>query len=75
MTFRAFFSGCWFGCERQHTRDAQGRLILQCQDCGSVTRVLESAVIKGPAHDQVETLGVPTGRAIRESKLTRIRRA
>ena len=41
------------------TRDEEGYLALQCEDCGSVTRVLEQPTIKGPQLHAAPVKGAP----------------
>ena len=61
MTFAAFLAGCWASHTNTYERDADGRLILRCQDCRQVTRLNESEMIRHQKPQQV--LGEPTGRA------------
>ena len=41
------------------TRDEDGYLALQCDDCGQTTRVLEQTTIKGPKHFAAPVKGAP----------------
>ena len=60
MTFLKLMSGCMFGHGDQlRTRDEAGNLVLQCSECGEVTRLLEQPVIKGPKHAVEPVKGVP----------------
>ena len=60
MTFLKLFSKCLFGHGDQlRTRDDEGYLVLQCSECGEVTRLLEQPVIKGPKHDVAPVKGAP----------------
>ena len=59
-----------FRCAFRHgdqlrTRDEDGHLVLQCADCGEVTRLLEQPVIKGPKHDVEPVKGTPIVRVKR----------
>ena len=61
MTIAALLAGCWASHTNTYDRDADGRLILRCQDCRQVTRINESEMITHAKPQHV--LGEPTGRA------------
>jgi hypothetical protein len=69
MTFLQLLSRCLFRHGNQlRTRDEEGHLVLQCADCGEVTRLLEQPVIKGPKHDVEPVKGAPIVKVRRGSK-------
>ena len=69
MTFLQLFSRCLFRHGNMlRTRDEEGHLILQCADCGEVTRLLEQPVIKGPKHEVEPVKGAPIVKVKRGSK-------
>ena len=41
------------------TRDTEGFLALQCEDCGRVKRLLQKPAIKGPKHHAPPVKGAP----------------
>jgi hypothetical protein len=60
MRFLQFFSPCLIGHGNQlRTRDHEGYLALQCEDCGAITRLFKQPVIKGPKHDVEPVKGTP----------------
>lgn len=64
MTILQLFSRCLFGHGDQlRTRDEDGCLVLQCSECGEVTRLFEQPVIKGPRHNVGPVKGAPNVRA------------
>ncbi len=66
MRFLQLLSPCIFRHgNKLRTRDDDGHLILQCADCGQVTRLLEQPVIKGPKHEVAPVKGVPMLKAKR----------
>lgn len=66
MKLSQLFSPCLFGHgHTMRTRDEEGHLVLQCEDCGGTTRLLEQPVIKGPKHYPAQVAGAPMIRATR----------
>lgn len=60
MKLSQLFSPCIFGHGHTlRTRDEEGHLVLQCEDCGATTRLLEQPVIKGPRHSPARVEGAP----------------
>jgi hypothetical protein len=60
MKFLQLLSPCLLGHgNRLRTRDEEGHLALQCEDCGQITRLFEQPVIKGPKHDADPVKGAP----------------
>lgn len=60
MTLWQLLSPCVLGHgDMLKTRDAEGRLALECVDCGHVRRVLQQPAIKGPKHCAVPVPGAP----------------
>jgi hypothetical protein len=60
MKFSQLFSPCLLGHGDQlRSRDEEGHLVLQCADCGAVTRLFAQPVIKGPKHDVEPVKGTP----------------
>jgi hypothetical protein len=60
MTFGQLLSPCVLGHGNMlRTRDEEGRLALECVECGHVTRVLQQQAIKGPKHHAVPVPGAP----------------
>ena len=67
IVWRRLVSGCWSH-DQVRARDEQGRLILVCQNCGSIHRpALEAETLKGPAHQPADVLGQPKIKAVRAS--------
>ena len=51
---------CWFGHgDTVRDRDDEGRLVLRCTECGKATRVLATAVVKGPLAQPAVVKGEP----------------
>lgn len=66
MKFLQLLSPCLFRHgNKLRTRDEEGHLALQCEDCGEITRLFEQPVIKGPKHDVEPVKGVPIFRVKR----------
>ena len=66
MTISRLFSPCVFGHGHTiRTRDEDGHLALQCEDCGDTIRIFEQPVIKGPKHSQALVEGAPMIKAQR----------
>lgn len=64
MTILKLFSRCLFGHGDQlRTRDGEGYLVLQCTECGEVTRLFEQPLIKGPRHIVEPVKGAPSLKA------------
>jgi hypothetical protein len=60
MRFSQLLSPCVFRHgNKLRTRDEDGHLALQCEDCGEITRLFEQPVIKGPKHDLEPVMGAP----------------
>jgi hypothetical protein len=60
MTLSQLLSPCVLGHgDMLRTRDAEGHLVLECVNCGHVTRVLQQQAIKGPKHTAVPVAGAP----------------
>ena len=60
MRLLQLLSPCLFSHgDKLKTRDEEGRLVLQCANCGEVTRLLEQPVIKGPKHEVEPVKGAP----------------
>jgi hypothetical protein len=60
MRFLQLLSPCLFQHgDKLRTRDDNGHLVLQCADCGEVTRLLEQPVIRGPKHHLETVKGAP----------------
>lgn len=57
--------GCWSH-EYVRDRDGDSKMALVCVDCGKKWTVLSAEVVKGPAHNQVETLGKPITKVTKE---------
>lgn len=65
---------CWFGHpHRFRTRNGKGELVLQCVDCDDQVPLLQSEVIRGPAHDQRDVLGKPETRTFTHAERSKIR--
>ena len=72
MTFLQLLSPCLFGHgNKLRTRDEEGNLALQCEDCGHVTRIFKQPVIKGPKHAVDAVKGAPIVRVKRVGALPR----
>ena len=74
MTMKLFrlFSPCIFGHGHTlRTRDEEGHLSLECEDCGGTTRLFDQPMIKGPKHHPQRVEGVPMIRAKRVQTLDR----
>jgi hypothetical protein len=60
MKFSQLLSPCLFSHGNQlRSRDEAGYLVLECADCGEITRLFEQPVIKGPKHDVAPVKGAP----------------
>jgi len=60
MKLSQLLSPCIFGHGHTlRTRDEDGHLMLQCEDCGKTTRLFEEPVIKGPKQYQARVAGTP----------------
>ena len=60
MTFLKLLSPCIFGHGNLlRTRDDEGFLALQCEDCGQTNRIMVQPAIKGPKHHAVPVKGAP----------------
>ena len=60
MRMSLLLSPCLFGHgNKLRARDDEGYLVLECADCGEVTRLFEQPVIKGPKHDVQPVKGAP----------------
>jgi hypothetical protein len=60
MTLLKLFSPCLFGHGNMlRTRDEEGFLSLQCEDCGRTNRVMVRPAIKGPRFHAVPVKGAP----------------
>ena len=69
MTLLQLFSRCLFRHGNMlRTRDEAGHLVLQCAECGEVTRLFEQPVIKGPKHDVEPVKGAPIVKVKRGSR-------
>ena len=64
MKLSQLLSPCIFGHGHTiRTRDEEGHVVLQCEDCGGTTRLLEQPVIKGPKHHAATVAGAPAIKA------------
>jgi hypothetical protein len=73
MKLSQLLSPCLFGHGHTiRTRDEEGHLMLECEDCGRTTRLLDQPVIKGPKHYQTTVAGAPTISAKRVPSRERI---
>ena len=71
MTFRAFWSGCWF----EHLEPYWTHDHLTCQRCGTRIAVLPQAIVRGPRHDPEPVRGRPNIWAKQECpKVTKIQK-
>ena len=60
MTLLKLLSPCLFGHGNLlRTRDEEGFLALQCEDCGHMHRVMARPAIKGPQFHAVPVKGAP----------------
>jgi hypothetical protein len=60
MRFSQLLSPCLFRHgNKLRTRDEEGHLALQCEDCGEITRLFEQPVIKGPKQHVEPVKGAP----------------
>ena len=60
MTFLKLLSPCIFGHGNLlRTRDEEGFLALQCEDCGQTNRIMVRPAIKGPKLHATPVKGAP----------------
>ena len=72
MTLSKLISPCLFGHGNLlRTRDEEGFLALQCEDCGETNRIMVGPAIKGPKFHAVPVKGAPLVTARRIGVLQR----